>query len=69
MIGVELGFEGPTDDRISAHWSMAKIAMSESDNALNAQTSEISPVSLRRMTPEKSRRFDIMRDAVDHVPV
>lgn len=66
--GVELLFEGPADDRVFAHWSMAKIALSDSDIPLIAQISEISPVSLRSMTPEKSRLFDVMRDAVDHAP-
>jgi hypothetical protein len=66
---VELLFEGPADDRIFAHWSMAKIALSDSDIPLIAQISEISPVSLRRMTPEKSRLFDVMREAVDRAPV
>lgn len=65
---VELLFEGPVDDRVFAHWSMAKIAMSDAELPLIAQISEISPVTLRSMTPEKNRLFDVMRNAVDHVP-
>ncbi len=65
---VELLFEGPVDDRVFTHWSMAKVAMSDADIPLIAQISEISPVSLRKMTPEKTRLFDVMRDAVDSVP-
>lgn len=65
---VELLFEGPADDRVFAHWSMAKIAMSDSDIPLIAQISEISPTSLRSMTPEKDRLFEVMRDAVEHAP-
>ena len=65
---VELLFDGPTDDRTFAHWSMAKIALSDADVPLIARISEISPASLRSMTPEKDRLFEVMRDAVDHAP-
>jgi hypothetical protein len=65
---IELLFEGPADDRVFAHWSMAKIAMSDSDIPLNAQISEISPVSHRDMTPEKTRLVEVMRAAVETVP-
>jgi hypothetical protein len=65
---VEILFEGPTDDRTFAHWSMAKIALSDADLPLIAQISEISPASLRSMTPEKNRLFEDMRTAVEHAP-
>jgi hypothetical protein len=65
---VEVLFEGPTDDRTFAHWSMAKVAVSDGDLPLIAQISEISPAGLRTMTPEKNRVFEVMRSAVDRAP-
>ncbi|MDQ2783245.1 MAG: BLUF domain-containing protein [Actinomycetota bacterium] len=67
--GVELLFEGLTDTRTFAHWSMAKVAMPESDIPLIAHLSEIAPASSHRMTPAMVRTLDIMRDAVDQGPV
>src|SRR4051794_4662871 len=43
--GVELLFAGPADERIFAHWSMAKVALTDAYLPLIAQISEISPAS------------------------
>lgn len=67
--GVELLFEGLTDPRTFAHWSMAKVTMPESDIPLIARMSEIASASNHRMTPAMVRILDIMRDAVDQGPV
>jgi hypothetical protein len=61
---VELLFAGRAHDRIFAHWSMAKVAMPDSDLPLIAQISEISPASSRGMTPAQNRLLDVMRDAI-----
>lgn len=64
---VEVLYEGPVDERIFAHWSMAKVAMADSDLPLIAQIGELSPGNLG-MTPVKNRLLDVMREAIDHAP-
>lgn len=64
---VEVLYEGPVDERIFAHWSMAKVAMADSDLPLIAQIGELSPGNLG-MTPVKNRLLDVMREAIDDAP-
>ena len=66
--GVELLFEERTSTRAFAHWSMAQVAMPDSDIPLIAQISEIAPASSRQMTAPMKRLLDRMREAVDQGP-
>ena len=66
--GIELLFEERTGTRAFARWSMAKVAMPDSDIPLIAQISEIAPATGRQMTAPMKRLLDRMREAVDQGP-
>ncbi len=65
---VEVLYEGPADERIFAHWSMAKVAIADADLPLIAQIGELSPLDTPRMTPAKNRLLDVMRQAINDAP-
>jgi hypothetical protein len=63
--GVELLSEGRADERIFGRWSMARVAVDDSQLPLIAQISEVLPGESGGSTPQKSRLLEVMRAAVD----